>query len=172
MSYTRQLAAAIALVGLVYSVPAATAEVNNAPSSELKIDVPVPLKASKVVFNMDHLAFAGDQSIGLTYMKLMLQNYKTKQTPLQIIAVFHGAAGYMLLNDAAYNKARRGDTGNPYKEAIASLQKEGVEFEECGQTARVNGWVNADLLPDVKVNTGANLRLVQLMQDGFVSLQP
>lgn len=172
MSYMKQIAIAVALAGLVHSVPVCAADADHAPSSELKIDVPVPLKASKVVFNMDHLAFAGDQSIGLTYMKLMLQNYKAQQTPIQIIAVFHGAAGYMLLNDAAYNKVRRSDKGNPYKEAIASLQKDGVAFEECGQTARANGWVNSNLLPDVKVNTGANLRLVQLMQDGFVSLQP
>lgn len=170
MSKTRTFALAIALLGLLQSAPGISAE--NAAPSELKIDVPASMKASKVVFNMDHLAFAGDQSIGLTHMKLMLQNYKSKQTPLQIVAVFHGAAGYMLLNDAAYNKTRRSDKGNPYKEAIASLQKEGVEFEECGQTAKTNGWLNSDLLPDVKVNAGANLRLVQLMQDGFVSLQP
>ena len=107
MSYAKSLASAVALIGIVYSVPVWAADASNAPSSELKIDVPVPLKASKVVFNMDHLAFAGDQSIGLTYMKLMLQNYKAQKTPMQIIAVFHGAAGYMLLNDAAYNKARR-----------------------------------------------------------------
>ncbi len=172
MSCIGQLAVAIALVGLLHSVPIQAAGTDNAPLSELKIDVPVPLKPSKVVFNMDHLAFSGDQSIGLTYMKLMLQNYKAKETPLQIIAVFHGAAGYMLLNDAAYNKLRRTDRGNPYKETIASLQKEGIEFEECGQTARTNGWVNSDLLPDVRVNSGANLRIVQLVQDGFVSIQP
>jgi len=172
MNYARQFTIAVMFVGLVHSVPVAAADANNAPSSELKIDVSVPLKASKVVFDMDHPAFAGDQPIGLTHMQLMLQKYKAKQTPLQIIAVFYSAAGYMLLNDAAYNKARRSDKGNPYKETIASLQKEGVEFEECGETARTNGWVNSDLIPDVKVNSGGNLRLVQLVQDGFVMLQP
>lgn len=172
MFHIKQLAIVIAIAGLMHSAPVRAADSNTAPAGELKIDAPVTLKASKVVFNMDHLAFAGDQSIGLTYMKLMLQNYKAQQTPVKIMAVFHGAAGYMLLNDAAYNKARRSDKGNPYKEIIASLQQEGVEFEECGQTARVNGWVNSNLLPGVKVNTGANLRLVQLIQDGFVMLQP
>jgi intracellular sulfur oxidation DsrE/DsrF family protein len=121
---------------------------------------------------MDHLAFAGDQSIGLNHMRVMLQNYKASETPVDIIAVFHGAAGYMLLNDQAYNAARRSDQGNPYKEQIAVLQQAGVLFEECGQTARTNGWINADLLPGVKVNSGANMRIVQLVQDGFVQLQP
>ena len=37
---------------------------------------------------------------------------------------------------------------------------------------RTKGWVNADLLPGVKVDTGANLRIVQLVQDGYVQLQP
>lgn len=166
----RSMALALCVVLMVPSAPILAAD--TAPAGELKIDVPVQLRASKVVFNMDHLAFAGDQSVGLTYMKLMLQNYKASQTPLQIIAVFHGAAGYFLLNDAAYNKVRKSEKGNPLKDAIASLQAAGVEMEECGQTAKNNGWVNADLLPGVKVNSGANLRLVQLMQEGYVQLHP
>jgi intracellular sulfur oxidation DsrE/DsrF family protein len=78
----------------------------------------------------------------------------------------------MLLNDQAYNAARKSDRVNPFKEQISALQEEGVQFEECGETARRNGWVNADLLPGVKVDTGANLRIVQLVQDGYVQIQP
>ena len=158
------------LAALVQSTPVWTAE--QALKGELRIDVPVTFKPSKVVFNMDHLAFDGDRSIGLNYMKLMAQSYKASETPISIIAVFHGAAGYMLLNDQAYNSARTSDKGNPFKEQILALQQEGVQFEECGETARRNGWVNADLLPGVKVDTGANLRIVQLVQDGYVQLQP
>ena len=158
------------LAALVQSTPVWTAE--QAPKGELRIDVPVTFKPSKVVFNMDHLAFDGDRSIGLNYMKLMAQSYKARETPISIIAVFHGAAGYMLLNDQAYNAARKSEKGNPFKEQISALQQEGVQFEECGETARRNGWVNADLLPGVKVDTGANLRIVQLVQEGYVQLQP
>lgn len=170
MFHIKHVTMGLILAALAQSTPVWTAE--QAPKGELRIDVPVTLKPSKVVFNMDHLAFAGDQSIGLNYMKLMLQNYKASQTPVNIIAVFHGAAGYMLLNDQAYNAARRSDKGNQFKEQIFALQQEGIQFEECGQTARTNGWVNADLLPGVKVNAGANLRIVQLVQDGYVQLQP
>jgi intracellular sulfur oxidation DsrE/DsrF family protein len=138
----------------------------------LQIDIPVELKEAKVVFNMDHPAFAGDASIGLTYMKLMTQNFDRSKTKQTIKAVFHGAMGYMLLNDAAYNKARKSNKGNPFKEAIADLQKTGVELEECGQTARNNNWTNSDFLPSIKVNAGANLRITQLVQEGFVQLQP
>ena len=57
------------LAAFACSTPASTAE--QAPKGELRIDVPVTFKPSKVVFNMDHLAFDGDRSIGLNYMKLM-----------------------------------------------------------------------------------------------------
>jgi uncharacterized protein len=170
MTHNRALALGIALLMLGLAGPAPAQ--NAAAASELRIDVPVQLRPSRVVFNMDHLAFAGDQSIGLNYMRLMLQNYRASNTPIEIIAVFHGAAGYMLLNDEAYNRNRRTDRGNPYKEIITGLQGDAVQFEECGQTARTNGWGNADLLAGVKVNSGANLRLVQLQQDGWVQIQP
>jgi len=170
MTHDRTLALGIALLMLSLAGPASA---QNAPAAgELRIDVPVQLRPSRVVFNMDHLAFAGDQSIGLNYMRLMLQNYRASNTPIEIIAVFHGAAGYMLPNDEAYNPNRGTDRGNSYKEIITGLQRDGVQFEECGQTARTNGWSNADLLEGVKVNSGANLRLVQLQQDGWVQIQP
>lgn len=170
MSRARLAALLFALFALAPSVPLRAAE--PAAKPELHIDVPVQLKPSKVVFNMDHLAFVGDQSIGLNYMKVMLQAYKAAETPVQIIAVFHGSAGYMLLNDQSYDRVRKSEKGNPFKDQIVALQQEGVQFEECGQTARNNGWTNSDLLPGVKVNSGANMRLVQLVQDGFVQLQP
>jgi uncharacterized protein len=170
MTRNRSLALGTALLMLGLAGPAPA---QNAPAAnELRIDVPVQLRPSRVVFNMDHLAFAGDQSIGLNYIRLMLQNYRASNTPIEIIAVFHGAAGYMLLNDEAYSRNRRTDRGNPYKEIIIGLQRDGVQFEECGQTARTNGWGNANLLEGVKVNSGANLRLVQLQQDGWVQIQP
>jgi intracellular sulfur oxidation DsrE/DsrF family protein len=145
---------------------------DTAGAQALKIDIPVDLKEAKVVFNMDHPAFVGDASIGLTYMKLMTQNFDRSKTQWTIKAVFHGAMGYMLLNDAAYNKVRKSDKGNPFKEVIADLQNSGIELEECGQTARSNNWTNADLLPNIKVNAGANLRITQLVQEGYVQLQP
>jgi hypothetical protein len=37
---------------------------------------------------------------------------------------------------------------------------------------RVNGWLNADVLPGVKLNSGANFRLIELIQQGFVEIHP
>jgi hypothetical protein len=37
---------------------------------------------------------------------------------------------------------------------------------------RGNKWANDNLLPGVKVNTGADGRIIQLVQEGYVMLQP
>lgn len=165
----RASAGLLALVAL--AMPLAP-RAQTAPPPALRIDIPVVLKDAKVVFNMDHLAFAGELPIGLGYMKIMSTDFAAAKVPWSITAIFHGAAGYMMLTDAAYDRVRKTRTGNPYKDMVAQLQKAGVHFEECGQTARDNGWVNADLLPGVLVNSGANFRIVQLVQDGFVQIQP
>jgi intracellular sulfur oxidation DsrE/DsrF family protein len=45
--------------------------------------------------------------------------------------------------------------------------EQGVKIELCGATAAANHWGNADLIPGVKVNTNAMVRVTQLEQDGF-----
>jgi len=164
--------AAAGLLALVALAVPLSPSAQTAPPPALRIDIPVVLKEAKVVFNMDHLAFAGELPIGLGYMKVMSTEFAAAKVPWSITSIFHGAAGYMMLNDAAYDRVRKTATGNPYKDMVAQLQAAGVRFEECGQTARDNGWVNADLLPGVLVNSGANFRIVQLVQDGFVQIQP
>jgi intracellular sulfur oxidation DsrE/DsrF family protein len=139
---------------------------------ELKIDIDVRLKAAKVVLNLDRLAYAGKEPFGLLYARILQEQFSADKTAWQVTAIFHGQAGFWALNDAAYNRVRRTKTGNPYAKQIAALQAGGVRFEVCGQTARDNKWVNADFLPGVAVNSGANFRIIQLVQDGFVQIQP
>lgn len=139
---------------------------------QIHVDVPVVLKMAKVVFDMDHGAFIGDMPVGIKHMSLMIEHFKHTGTDLSLVAVFHGDAGYMLLNDATYNKVRKTNTGNPYKGMIANLIKQGDQIEECAVTMKGNGWGNENLLPGIKVNSGANGRLVQLVQQGYVMLQP
>jgi intracellular sulfur oxidation DsrE/DsrF family protein len=45
--------------------------------------------------------------------------------------------------------------------------EQGIQIELCGATAAANHWGNDDLLPGVKVNTNAMVRVTQLEQDGF-----
>ena len=85
MLNTKYVVLALGFAAAIASGPIWAAE--PASKAELKIDVPVQLKASKIVFNMDRLSFAGDQSVGLTHMTLVLQSYRANNAPLQIIAL-------------------------------------------------------------------------------------
>ena len=138
----------------------------------LRIDVPVVLKEAKVVFNLDHHAFLGDQPIGLEFMRLMTERLRADGTKARIVAIFHGDGGYLALNDATYATVRHWPSGNPYKGQIAALMQAGAEIEICGETMIMNRWGNDVLLPRIKVNTGANFRIVELVQQGFVAIQP
>jgi len=138
----------------------------------IRIDVPVALKQAKVVFNMDHAAFGGDTPVGLAHMTMMLDRFRQIGTEWKMVSVFHGDAGYMLLNDEAYNTLRKTKTGNPYKGVVENLIKQGAQVEECAVTMRGNKWSNDNLLAGVKVNTGADGRIIQLVQEGYVMIQP
>src|SRR6185503_21290195 len=102
------LAAAAAMTFAAGSLPAKAGE-----PAGLTIDIPVVLKDARIVFNMDHLAFDGDEPFGLDYMRLMVERFTADKTDWKIFSIFHGPAGYMLLGDAAYDKARNASTGNP-----------------------------------------------------------
>lgn len=160
--------AVLLLIGGTSSIMAATSPSGDA----IHIDIPVKLKQANVVFNMDHLAFMDDLPFGMNYMRLLAANMKNNAIPGKIIGVFHGPASYMTLNDAAYNAARHVTTGNPYAKLIAQLQGQGVQIEECAVSMKGHHWGNADLLPGVLVNAGAVGRIVQLVQEGYVQIQP
>jgi intracellular sulfur oxidation DsrE/DsrF family protein len=157
----------LCLVACAFAAVAAPAQ-----AQDIRIDVPVVLRDAKVVFNLGQKAFEGDEPTGLQFLRVMIPTFRRDRTKARIVAIFHDNAGYMLLDDVAYARVRNWRGGNPYKEQIAALMREGVEVEECGETMRLRGWSNADLMPNVKVNSGANYRIVQLVQEGFVQLQP
>jgi intracellular sulfur oxidation DsrE/DsrF family protein len=145
----------------------------NKAGHEIHIDIPIVLKEkSYVVFNMDHLAFAGDMPIGIKYMKLLSDQFKEQATKGQIIGIFHGDASYMPLNDKAYNAYRNVRTGNPYKIFFAEMITQEVQIEECAVSMENHHWLNGDLLPGVKVHSGAIARLIQLMQEDYVQIHP
>lgn len=144
----------------------------GAPGGGIAIDVPVVLAAAKVVLNLDHPVFEGDEPTGLQFLKVLTERFREDGTSAEIVAIFHGAAGYMLLDDAAYDRVRNWQGGNPYKDQILALMKAGVAFEECGQTMKGEGWTNDELIPGARVNTGANFRIIQLVQAGYVQIQP
>jgi len=137
-----------------------------------QVDIPVKMDQASVVFNMNHFVIRGDMPVGLRYMDLLAKNFKENGTKGQIIGIFYSEGGHFTLTDEAYNAARGVTTGNPYKEPIANLIKQGVQIEECVETMKNHKWTNADLLPGVKVNAGAIQRLVHLEKQGYVQIQP
>jgi intracellular sulfur oxidation DsrE/DsrF family protein len=139
----------------------------------LHIDIPVKLDKAHVVFDIGHLVINGDMPFFLGDMDLLASDLSDSNVKGEVIAVFHGDAAYLVLNDASYNANRHVQTGhpvqtgNPYAKLIAGLMEQGVQIELCGATAAANHWGNADLLPGVMVNTDAMARVTQLEQKGF-----
>jgi intracellular sulfur oxidation DsrE/DsrF family protein len=174
MSKTRSLAILLvagffASFGAVYSGDRADAQSDHA----LHIDIPVKLEKAKVVFDIGHLVLNGDVPFFTGDMDLLATDLKDWNVKGEVIAVFHGDAAPLVLNDDAYNANRHVQTGhpvhtgNPYGKLIIGLMEQGVQIELCGATAAANHWGNADLLPGVKVNTNAMVRVTQLEQEGF-----
>lgn len=155
------------------SLPVALQVARAQDDQKLQIDVPVRLEKANVVFDIGHLVLNGDMPFFIGDMDLLATDLGDWKVKGQIIAVFHGDAAYLLLNDDSYNANRHVQTshpvktGNPYKKLIAGLMEQGVQIELCGATALANHWVNKDLLPGVKVDTNAMVRVTQLEQDGY-----
>jgi intracellular sulfur oxidation DsrE/DsrF family protein len=133
----------------------------------LHIDIPVTLEKANVVFDIGHAVYVGDMPFVLGDLALLASDYSDGTTKGQIVAVLHGDAAYFILNDDTYNTNRHVKTGNPYGKLIAALMKQGVQIELCGATAKGNHWGNANLIPGVKVNTNAMVRVTQLEQEGY-----
>jgi intracellular sulfur oxidation DsrE/DsrF family protein len=138
----------------------------------LHIDVPVKLEKANVVFDIGHLVLNGDMPFFLGDMDLLASDLKDWNVKGEIIAVFHGDAAYVVLNDESYDANRRIQghpvkTGNPYGKLIIELMRQGVQIELCGATAAANHWGNKDLLAGVEVNTNAMVRVTELEQKGF-----
>jgi len=140
---------------------------NNPTDPPLRIDIPTRLGKANVVVDFGHAVLNGDMPFALGDINLLSATFHDWQTKGQIVFIFHGDAAYLILNDESYNAGRHVNTGNPYKAALQHLLAEGVQLELCGATAKGNHWGNANLLPGVKVNVNAMVRLVQLEQEGY-----
>ena len=95
--------------GATYSTDRADAQGN--PS--LHIDIPVKLEKANVAFDIGHLVLKGDMPFFLGDMDLLVTDLKDWNVKGEIIAVFHGDAAYLVLNDASYNANRHVQTGHP-----------------------------------------------------------
>lgn len=150
-------------VASVYAQNSANAN-SEAP---LHIDVPTKLDQAKVVVDFGHAVYLGDALFALNDINLLADNLREWNAKGQIVMVFHGDGAYLILNDETYNSNRHVATGNPYKKILNALMEKGVQLELCGATAKGNHWGNANLLPGIKVNVNAMVRVTELEQQGY-----
>jgi len=145
---------------------------NAAPQGDqaLHIDIPTKLEKANVVIDLGHLVFGGDMPFALGDINLLASDFRDWNTKGEIVVIFHGDAAYLVLNDESYNMNRRVTTGNPYKNILNGLMEKGVHVELCGATAKGNHWGNANLLPGIKVNANAMVRLTQLEEEGYTMI--
>lgn len=139
----------------------------SAQDQPLHVDIPTKLERANVVIDMGHLVFNGDAPFALGDINLLATNVRKWNAQAQIVVILHGDAAYLVLNDETYNQNRHATTGNRFKEALNGLMQKGVQLELCGATAKSNHWGNANLLPGVKVNVNAMVRITQLEQEGY-----
>jgi intracellular sulfur oxidation DsrE/DsrF family protein len=136
----------------------------------LHVNVPTKLQSARVVVDVGNLVLNGDLPFSLADIDLLASDLRQWNAKGAVIAIFHGNAAYLVLNDRAYNANRHVTTGNPYKSILDDMMSKGVQIELCGATAKGNGWGNADLLAGVKVNLNAMVRLTQLEQNGYTMI--
>jgi intracellular sulfur oxidation DsrE/DsrF family protein len=136
----------------------------------LHVTVPTKLQSAHVVVDVGNLVLNGDLPFSLADIDLLASDLRQWNDRGGVIAIFHGDAAYLVLNDRAYNANRHVTTGNPYKSILDDMMTKGVQIELCGATAKGNGWVNTDLLAGVKVNLNAMVRVTQLEQHGYTMI--
>jgi intracellular sulfur oxidation DsrE/DsrF family protein len=152
----------------VIAIGSLSAQDNSEPA--LRIDIPTKLEKANVVIDFGHAVFNGDMPFALGDINLLATDFRDWNTKGRIVVIFHGDAAYLILNDESYNSNRHVATGNLYKGLPNGLMEKGVQLELCGATAKGNHWGNANLLPGVKVNVNAMVRLTQLEQEGFTPI--
>ena len=143
---------------------------NTPADARLHIDVPTRLDKANVVVDFGHAVFNGDVPFALGDVNLLVSDMRASNAKGAIIVIFHGDAAYLVLNDETYNRIRHVTSGNPYKKHLNDLMAQGVQLELCGATAKGNDWGNVNLLPGIKVNVDAMVRLTQLEQDGYTMI--
>lgn len=83
-----------------------------------------------------------------------------------IVAVLHGDATQLALDDAAYGEAFSTKT-NPNVELMRDLQAAGVEFLVCGQALTLKGFQPEQTHDQVTVAVSGLTALVNYQQDGY-----
>jgi accessory colonization factor AcfC len=127
-----------------------------------------------IVARIDKDEWREEFGAGLLDVWNLMKEYEEVGIPLNEVhlsAVVEGDPAYWLLNDAAYRAVRKDERANPNKAAIEALLRMGVSVELCEKSMKAFGFERTDLLPDIKVVPTANLRVIDLEQQGYAQVR-
>lgn len=110
---------------------------------------------------------------GLERVQRLVEEYRSLGIPysdIHICAVFDGDAAYWMLKDQPYEAFTSKAEENPNKVLIDRLVASGISVEISAQTMAEHGWSKGDLLPGIRVVSGANARIADLGSKGYAYL--
>jgi intracellular sulfur oxidation DsrE/DsrF family protein len=92
----------------------------------------------------------------------------------EIVMVFRADGAQFLLTDEAYDaKVKQPHVaGNPSKEILDTLSKNGVKMYECGVAMKLKGYKPKDILPVSRVVVSGIGAMVDFEKSGFISITP
>ncbi|GAA0472060.1 hypothetical protein GCM10009096_11430 [Parasphingorhabdus litoris] len=140
------------------------------PTAAVQTDAPLSKDMQfSIAFDVVKKAEAGKLNRTIESAARFINMHVTAGVPaenIKIAIVVHGGAALDLTKQQLYGTRNDGAT-NGSADAIAQLQKHGVEFRLCGQSAAAHKITNADLLPGVKMDLSAMTAHALLQQQGY-----
>ncbi len=143
---------------------------NFGPTAPVQTDTPLAKDAQfKIAFDVAKKADAGKLNRTIESAARFINMHVAAGIPaenIKLAIVVHGGASVDLTRQDIYGARNEGAT-NGSADAIAVLQKHGVAFHLCGQSAAAYKIANADLLPGVKMDLSAMTAHALLQQQGY-----
>ncbi len=140
------------------------------PTAAVQTDIPIAAETQfKIAFDVAKKADAGNLNRSIESAARFINMHVAAGVPagnIKLAIVVHGGASVDLTKQKLYGARNDGAT-NGSADAIAILQKHGVEFRLCGQSAAAHKINNADLLPGVKMDLSAMTAHALLQQQGY-----
>lgn len=129
----------------------------------------------KVVYDINQNDTEAGIGKALFYARGLIEAYKKQNAALDkvhISLVVHGAAGFWLLKDKAYQKATNNPFAvNPNTKVVQELIDNGVSVELCHVTMQAHHWKANQILPGVKIVFDAYTRMIDLQMRGYAYIK-
>ena len=140
------------------------------PTADVQTDAPLPEGTRfRIAFDVSKKASPGKINRTIESAARFINMHVKAGVPaenIKLAVVVHGGAAGDLVKQDIY-AARNEGAANGSADAIAILQRHGVEFRLCGQSAAAYKISNGNLLPGVKMDLSAMTAHALLQQDGY-----